>query len=125
MEQYSIYGVMETRDHFKSGVSQRSLVSRENIRISKTFSRFGKISMIVVTTIFFVSIVNAQTELNTQRTELKVRQIELQRQQKVRQAKQKARQEIRQTERKVRQIELQKQQKIRQAEQKARQERRK
>jgi hypothetical protein len=67
MDQHSnLNSVMETTAHFKNGVSMKSYMKRENLSITKTVSKLGKMSMIAIITLFIASIANGQAGANKQ-----------------------------------------------------------
>lgn len=69
MVQYNdLNRIMEARDHFKNEASLKSRLSSENFRITQTFSKLGKMTMVAIIAMFIVSVANAQTEPRTQQS---------------------------------------------------------
>jgi len=60
---------MEQRNHFKNGDSPKTHSSRTNFRIRQMFSNYSKVvTMIVISAMYSVCAVNAQTEPNSKQT---------------------------------------------------------
>lgn len=69
MEYYNyFYGLVRTSDHFKNWISSKNHMNKVNFRITKMFSKLGKITMMVIFAMFIANIANVLAAANRPQT---------------------------------------------------------